>query len=76
MDSLDADFFATLDVYQKVINEDRLLRPYPELLQSDLEDLRFRLCRTHFRGDDHLIEGIVEFFLDDIVPQIAPGIRD
>ena len=76
MDSFDADLFTALNVDIEVIDEDGFLWLHPKLLQSNLVDLRFGLCRTHLRRDDHLVEGIVELFPDDEVAQVAPGVRD
>ncbi len=76
MDALHANLFAAFDVDVEVVHEDGFLRLHPKLLQGNLEDLRFGLDRTHLRRDDHLVEGIVEFFPDDKVAQVAPGVRD
>ncbi len=76
MNSFHANLLAAFDVDIKVVHEDGFFRFHPELLQSDLEDLRFGLHRAHLRGDDHLVEDVVELFTDDEVPQVAPGIRD
>src|SRR5215212_5234226 len=46
------------------------------MLQSDLENLRFRLHRAHLRRDDHLVESILKFLTNDEITQIPPGIRD
>lgn len=74
MDSLDANFFTAFNVYQKIIDEDRLVRTHPKLLQSNLEDPRLGLCHAHLRRDDYLVEGIIEFLSDDEVTQVAPGV--
>ena len=76
MDALHTDFFTTFDVFVEVVHEDGFVWTHPELLQGNLEDPRFGLHRAHFRRDDHLVEGIVEFFPDDISAQVAPGVRD
>ena len=76
MDALHTDFFTTFDVDMEVVDKDGFVRTHPKLLQGNLEDLRFGLHRAHLRRDDHLVEGIVEFFPDDKIAQVAPGIRD
>ena len=67
MDTLHAQLFTGFDVLNEIIDEDRFFCLDLKLLQRDVIDLRIRLCHTHLRRDDHVVENIVELFADDVI---------
>src|ERR1044071_9421347 len=76
MDALHANLFTAFNIYVEVVDEDRLVRPHPGSLESDLEDLRFGFGHTDLRRDDDVVERVLHFFAADEITQIVPGIRD
>src|SRR6266496_1891903 len=76
MDALHANLFAAFDIDVEVIDENRLVRTYSSLLQSNLENLRVRLCYTHLGRDNDAVKGVIDFFASQVIAQVAPGIRN
>src|SRR5512134_2184431 len=50
--------FRLMNIWQRVVNEEALLRGSLDLIEHDLIDLRVRLHKTHCARNDHVIEQI------------------